>query len=160
VKIEKQEVVDAPVDSGDPNGIEGGAVGGDLNGVVSAPPPPPGAPPQNVPPQALEANRIAGVKMIVPDDVTKTEISRSGKNKLIGSFKVCITAEGNIASVSQLKSTGFPAYDSRITSTIRGDWRYRPFTMNGKPAPVCTAVTFIFSLPPPAPPRNAPPVPR
>jgi protein TonB len=152
VKMEKQETA-PPVETGDPNGVEGGveggAVGGDLNGVVAAPPPPPPppppAPPQNVPPTALDANRIAGEKNIVPDDVTKTEISRSGKDKLIGSFKLCITADGNIASVNQLKSTGFPSYDSKITGTIRGEWRYRPFMVNGKAAPVCTAVTFIYS---------------
>jgi protein TonB len=152
VKIEKQEVA-APVEVGDPNGVEGGVeggvVGGDLNGVVAAPPPPPPppppAPPANVPPTALDANRIAGEKNITPDDVTKTEIQRAGRDKLIGSFKLCITAEGNVASVSQLKSTGYGAYDSKITSTIRGEWRYRPFMVNGKPTPVCTAVTFIYS---------------
>jgi periplasmic protein TonB len=152
VKMEKQEPV-APVEVGDPNGVEGGVeggvVGGDLNGVVAAPPPPPPppppAPPPNVAPNALDANRISGEKNIVPDDVTKTEISRSGKDKLIGSFKLCITVDGNVASVSQLKSTGFGAYDSKITNTIRGEWRYRPFTVNGKPTPVCTAVTFIYS---------------
>jgi len=152
VKIEKQEVA-APVETGDVNGVEGGveggAVGGDLNGVVAAPPPPPPppppAPPQNVAPTALDANRIAGEKNIVPDDVTKTEISRSGKDKLVGSFKLCITAEGNINTVAQLKSTGFAAYDQKIQNTIRSEWRYRPFVVNGKPAAVCTAVTFIYS---------------
>jgi len=98
-----------------------------------------------VPPQALDALRIAGEKMIVPDDVTKTEISRSGKDKLIGSYKLCLTMDGNIASVTQLKTTGFQAYDSKIISTIRAEWRYRPFMVNGKAAPVCTAVTFIYS---------------
>ena len=152
VKIEKQEVA-PPVETGDPNGVEGGVeggvVGGDLNGVVAAPPPPPPppppAPPQNVPPTALDANRISGEKNIVPDDVTKTEISRSGKDKLIGSYKLCITVDGNIASVTQLKSTTFPAYDQKIINTIRGEWRYRPFMVNNKAAPVCTAVTFIYS---------------
>jgi protein TonB len=152
VKIEKQEVA-PPIETGDPNGVEGGveggAVGGDLNGVVAAPPPPPPppppAPPQNLPPTTVEANRISGEKNIVPDDVTKTEISRSGKDKLVGSYKLCLTGEGNVASVVQLKSTGFAAYDSKIQSTIRSDWRYRPFMMNGKPTPVCTAVTFIYS---------------
>jgi len=152
VKIEKQEVA-PPIETGDPNGVEGGVeggvVGGDLNGVVAAPPPPPPppppAPPQNVAPTALDANRIAGEKNIVPDDVTKTEISRSGKDRLIGSYKLCITADGNISNVTQLKSTGFPAYDSKITTTIRGEWRYRAFMVNGKPTPVCTAVTFIYS---------------
>jgi protein TonB len=152
VKFEKQEVA-APVEVGDPNGVEGGVeggvVGGDLAGAVAAPPPPPPppppAPPQNVAPQALDANRVSGEKNIVPDDVTKTEISRSGKDRLIGSYKVCISTEGNIAQVNQLKSTGFTSYDQKIVSTIRGEWRYRPFMVNGKAAPVCTAVTFIYS---------------
>jgi periplasmic protein TonB len=152
VKIEKQETA-PPVESGDPMGVEGGeeggVAGGELGGVVAAPPPPPPppppAPPQNVAPTALDALRIGGEKNIVPDDVTKTEISRSGKDKLIGSYKLCITVDGNISSVVQLKSTGFPAYDNKITGTIRGEWRYRPFMVNGKPTPVCTAVTFIYS---------------
>jgi protein TonB len=152
VKIEQKEAPPV-VETGDVNGVEGGveggAVGGDLNGVVAAPPPPPPppppAPPQNVAPTALDANRIAGEKNITPDDVTKTEISRSGKDKLVGSFKLCITAEGNINTVNQLKSTGFAAYDNKIVNTIRGEWRYRPFVVNGKPAAVCTAVTFIYS---------------
>ena len=152
VKIEKQETA-PPVETGDPMGVEGGeeggVAGGELGGVVAAPPPPPPppppAPPQNVAPTALDALRIGGEKNIIPDDVTKTEISRSGKDKLIGSYKLCITVDGNISSVVQLKSTGFPAYDNKITSTIRGEWRYRPFMVNGKPTPVCTAVTFIYS---------------
>jgi hypothetical protein len=44
-----------------------------------------------------------------------------------------------------MKSTGFPAYDETIMSRIRGEWRYRPFQVNGKPVAVCTAVTFIYS---------------
>ena len=155
VKIEKQEVKEVE-DKGDPNGEEGGVeggvvggvVGGDLNGVMGAPPPPPPpppAPPQNVPPTMLEGSRIAGEKMITPDDVTKTEINRSGKTRIIGSFKLCLTVGGAIQTVTMLKSTGFPAYDNKILSTIRGSWRYRPYNVNGKPVPVCTAVTFVYS---------------
>lgn len=156
VKIEKQEVKEVE-DKGDPNGEEGGVeggvvggvVGGDLNGVMGAPPPPPPppppAPPQNVPPTMLEGSRIAGDKMITPDDVTKTEIQRSGKDRVIGSFKLCLTVGGEIQSVNMLKSTGFGAYDNKILSTIKGSWRYRPYNVNGKSVPVCTAVTFIYS---------------
>jgi protein TonB len=156
VKIEKQEVKEVE-DKGDPNGEEGGVeggvvggvVGGDINGVMGAPPPPPPppppAPPQNVAPTALEASRIAGEKNILPNDVTKTEIQRSGKDRLIGSFKICISAEGSVLSVNMLKSTGFSAYDQTILSTMKGTWRYKPFMVNGKAVPVCTAVTFIYS---------------
>jgi len=156
VKIEKtvQKVEETGDVAGDENGVEGGVVGGvvggDLNGVMGAPPPPPPpppppAPPQNVPPTLLEGSRIAGEKMISPDDVTKTEISRSGKDRLIGSFKLCLTNTGAIASVTQLKSTGFPAYDNKILTKMRNEWRYKPYMVNGKAVPVCTAVTFIYS---------------
>jgi hypothetical protein len=163
-KAAKRDIVQ-PVKYGrevnEPNGAEDGMIGGPLTGAVAAPPPPPPpppppAPPRNVSPQALDANRISGEKNIVPDDATKTEISRAGKDKLVGSYKLCITAEGSIKTVNQLKSTGFAAYDQKIMNTIRGEWRYRPFTVDGRATPVCTAVTFIYSqheplrpLPPP-----------
>jgi len=153
VKIEKQEAPQVE-DKGDPNGEvggeEGGVAGGVVGGVVGAPPPPPPPPPppqppQLVPPTALEASRIAGDKMIHPDEVTAMDIQRSGKDRVIGSFKVCITVGGEVSSVNMVKSTGFPNYDNKITSTIRGTWRYHPFNVNGKAVPVCTAVTFIYS---------------
>ena len=154
VKMEKQE--QKAVDSGpagDPNGEvggeEGGVAGGIVGGEVGAPPPPPPpppppAPPQNVPPTLLEGSRLSGDKNIIPNDVTKTEIQRSGKDKIVGSYKLCITVDGGIASITQLKSTGFGAYDARIQGEMR-NWRYKPYLVNGKAVPVCTAVTFIYS---------------
>ena len=153
IKMEKQEVQTATEEKGDPNGEvggeEGGVAGGVVGGVVGAPPPPPPppppAPPQNVPPTMLEGSRISGDKMIAPDDVTKTEIQRSGKDKVVGSFKLCLTVDGSIASVTMLKSTGFDAYNTKIQGKMRSEWRYKPYNVNGKPVPVCTAVTFIYS---------------
>jgi periplasmic protein TonB len=152
VKIEKQEAP-AVDTSFDPNGVEGGEEGGVQEGVLDSPavtpppppPPPPPAPPATLPPQVLEQSRIAGEKNIIPDDVTKNEIARSGKDQLKGTYKLCIAADGNIKSVLQMKSTGFPAYDSKIQNTIKGEWRYSPVMINGKPVEACTAVTFIYS---------------
>jgi hypothetical protein len=106
--------------------------------------PAPPAAPQIIAPTALDANRIAGEKDIVPDERTQSDIFRSGVEKVIGSYKVCISAEGSVSAVTQLKSTGFPSYDATILDTIRGKWRYRPFIVNGKAAAVCTAVRFIY----------------
>jgi len=151
VKIEKNEP--QPVEATNPDGVEGGEEGGDPNGVMGGaqgapppppPPPPPPAPPQNVPPTLLEGQRIAGDKNILPDDVTKTEIQRSGKDKIVGSYKLCLTVDGNVAAVNQLKGTTFAAYDAKIQREMR-TWRYRPYMVNGKAVPVCTAVTFIYS---------------
>jgi hypothetical protein len=139
----------------------------DLHRPAVAPPPPPPPPqnvtqpvipptetsppaqaaaaPQVVAPTALDGYRIAGDKSIVPDETTMGAISRAGADKLVSSYKVCITAEGAISTVTQLKSTGFPAYDTKIATTIRKDWRYRPYVVNGKATPVCTAFRFIYS---------------
>jgi serine/threonine protein kinase len=109
------------------------------------PAPPTTVAPQLVPPNALDANRIAGEKSIVPDETTMDAISRAGTDKLVSSYKVCVTAEGSVSAVTPLRSSGFPAYDAKIQTTIRRDWRFRPFVMNGKPTPVCTALRFIYS---------------
>ena len=98
-----------------------------------------------VPPGALEALRIAGDKVIEPDDATKKQIAADGRDKFVGAFKLCNALDGAISSVVVLKSTGFPAYDHKILTTIRDTWKYQPFLIDGKPAPVCTAVTFIYS---------------
>ena len=47
------------------------------------------------------------------------------------------------AELNVIKASGFPAYDQKIQREMR-NWKYRPFMINGKAAPVCTAVTFIY----------------
>jgi protein TonB len=148
VKIEKQPVAESEDEDGEEGGVEGGVVGGVVGGYVGAPPPPPPPPPRapmNVAPTMLEGSRIAGDKLIVPDDDTKVDITKSGKDKLVASFKLCVADDGAIAQVSMLKCSGFPAYDQKIMTTIRTTWAYRPYVVNGQPQPVCTAVTFIYA---------------
>jgi len=156
VRFEKQPVAedDDDVAEGDPcGGVVGGVYGGVVGGVVGGPPPPPPPPmpPRNVPPTALEANRIAGDKAIEPDDPTKVMIERSGKTRLVTSYKLCLDIAGTPAIVSMLKSSGYPAYDAKIMRTMR-QWRYRPYLINGNAVPVCTAVTFVYSQIAPTPP--------
>jgi ketosteroid isomerase-like protein/cell division septation protein DedD len=110
--------------------------------LPALPPPPP--PAQNVPPSTVEANRVFGEKFIRPDDETAVAIFKSHKGRVIGSYKLCIDVSGKVVTVTQLNSTGFPAYDSKIIEQIH-TWTYRPFVFDGKAAPVCTAVTFIYS---------------
>jgi hypothetical protein len=92
----------------------------------------------------LDANRTSGEKEILPDETTKSEIARSGLDQIYGSFKVCVTEDGSINTVSLLKTTGFPSYDVKIQSTIRKTWHYRPVIVSGKPTPVCTGVRFVY----------------
>lgn len=136
-------------EGGEEGGVEGGIAGGVVGGdpgypLPPPPPPPPPAPPQNVPPTLLEGQRIAGDKLIVPDEETKKQITKSGKDKVIGSYKLCVDVQGNVTHVNMLKATAFEAYDVKIMRTMR-TWKYRPYLVNGQAKPVCTAVTFIYS---------------
>jgi hypothetical protein len=113
--------------------------------AVARPPAVVSTAPQVVSPNVMDTHRIAGQRTILPDEITMTAIGRSGNTTLVSSYKVCISADGLVSTVSQLKSTGFPAYDAKIQATLRREWRYRPYVMNGKPTAVCTAFRFQYS---------------
>ncbi len=140
---------------GDVDGEVGGVVGGVVGGPPPPPPPPPGPTPQVIPPTLLEGSRISGNKNIVPDAATKAAITRSGKDKLVGSYKLCVSEQGTVTAVVMLKSTGFADYDTKIVREMN-QWAYKPYVVNGKAVPVCTAVTFIYSHVAPAPPPKKP----
>jgi hypothetical protein len=143
VRVERQEV-------------EARAETGGASRAVASPPPPP--PRGTVTPAALEALRISGEKNIIPDRYIQSAIGRAGKDTIIGTYRVCVTTEGNVSKVVPMKSTGFRVYDAQIINTIRIDWRYRPFIgEDGKPTPACTAVAFIYHQPLPPPPPPPPP---
>lgn len=134
----------------------GGTVGGvegveGVDGDPSRPPPPPPAGPKNVPPKLLDSVRISGSKYIVPDDHEKAQMPEG--SRLIGSFKLCLDVTGAISQLRMLKSTGFVGYDAKLAREI-AKWRHRPYLLDGKAVPVCTAVTFIYSqtVAPPAQP--------
>jgi hypothetical protein len=80
---------------------------------------------------------------------------RPGNGRVYGSggtfeSNLLIVKAGSEASlrrcrpVSQIKSTGFPAYDTKLQRGIR-TWRYRPYMLDGKAVPVCSAVVFVYT---------------
>ena len=52
----------------------------------------------------FEGKRIAGNRLIAPDDHTKTQISLSITKQVIGSFRMCVDQTGSIESVLPSKS--------------------------------------------------------
>ena len=102
------------------------------------------APPSVIPPTAFEQQRIAGDKLIFPDDATKVAIHRAGVTRLIVPLKVCVTRTGDVDVAAVLKPSGFPAYDAHLVDEVRR-WRYKPFVIDGRPTPVCSIVQFVYS---------------
>ncbi|MBZ0231380.1 MAG: energy transducer TonB, partial [Deltaproteobacteria bacterium] len=126
-------------------GVAGGVVGGVVGGVIAPPPPPPPPPSAPaVPPTMLEAMRVAGEKNIPPDQATRDAMTAAGKTKVVVPIKLCVDAKGVVASTRVLKSSGFPAYDTKLATTIAKTWRYKPYLVNGTPTAICSVVTFIY----------------
>jgi len=90
-------------------------------------------------PQELERDRIAGEKSILPDAATRARMVKDGKDRLIGSIKMCVNTQGKVVEVTPLKSSGYPDYDRELVDGMRA-WAYRPRSDD-----VCTAVTFVYS---------------
>lgn len=95
----------------------------------------------NVSPVDLEKLRVAGSKLVVPDDDDKIHLN--GK-RLIGSFKLCLDENGHYERGVLLQSTGVSRYDAKIARTMM-QWVYQPYVVEGVAIPVCTAVTFIYT---------------
>ena len=92
----------------------------------------------------MEGKRVAGDRMLVPDDDTKVVIQKMRVTRVIGTFRVCLDEAGGVESVLPMKSTGLPTYDRVLVAGIYR-WKYTPYMIDGQPVPVCTAITFIYS---------------
>lgn len=91
----------------------------------------------------INVQRVEGDKLITPDALTVAAILRAERSSVIGVFNVCIDSKGDVADISVVRSTRFPAYDAKIQRQMR-TWRYQPVLLGGLPAPVCTKVTFVY----------------
>jgi hypothetical protein len=105
---------------------------------------------RNVAPTEIDKLRIKGDPNIMPDEADKHAIESafrlSGESRdarLIASLKFCIDRTGKVSHVRQLKSSGYPGYDQKLQNEVIA-WQYRPYKVDGKPVPVCTAVTFVY----------------
>lgn len=90
-----------------------------------------------------DLERIAGTKLIVPDDEDKVRIEKAGRPTLIGAFKVCLDTSGRVEEIDILRSTGLSTYDRKLITTMK-HWQYKPYLDDGEPKAVCTAVNFIY----------------
>jgi protein TonB len=139
--------VEGGVEGGVAGGVVGGVLGGVVGGDIGAAPPPPPEPekPKVVPQVALKANRISGNDQVAPPESVRLLMVKQGESKLVATSKMCLTKAGAVASVNMVKSSGYAEYDQKILAEMRR-WKYRPFTVNGKAVPVCTAITFIYRM--------------
>lgn len=89
-------------------------------------------------------NLVTGTKMVVPDDRGKRRIQHSGVRKVTGVFRACTDETGKVVDLLPLRSTGLGSHDQRILATM-SQYVYALVLDQGKPIPVCTIITFIYS---------------
>ena len=91
--------------------------------------------PRNLPPHALDAQRIAGALPHLPASVIG---ARRGLGEATFTARLCLDQTGAVSSVTVL--AGIPGADAAIVSTLHG-WRYRP-----QPIPVCFITQLVYDV--------------
>lgn len=141
-------------DGDNPDGTDVG--GGHCVGPACAPPEPtphvalpdppkPPPPPTTIAPPMMAGLRYAGETNVTPPDSVKQEMLRDDHKRSVGAFRVCLAADGSIASVGMVASTKYPAYDAALRRAI-DSWRYHPYQVDGRGVPACGMVTFVYTI--------------
>jgi hypothetical protein len=53
-----------------------------------------------------------------------------------GLFKICVTEDGAVKDVKCIKSAD-PLVDADWAALIKNQWKYKPYSINGRPVPFC-----------------------
>lgn len=118
--------------------------GADCDATCAKVPPP--AKPSILPPALFTGLRISGETQIAAPDPTKTAMLRDGRDRVTGSFKVCIDTSGAVSSIAPVGGgTHYAEYDQKLVSAMRA-WRYRPYLVNQTPVAACSVVTFVYTI--------------
>jgi hypothetical protein len=107
---------------------------------------------KNVPPWQLDQARLNGAMPHLPDDV-KWSVLESGKQEVIGMYKVCVDTSGQVAFVAPVGNNGIAGADGAITAQLR-TWEYKPQAVG-----ICSMIRFHFNVSSEPPPRLVIPAP-
>ena len=93
----------------------------------------------------VEGQRIAGNKNITLPDGVKNVMNAQGIRTTVATVKLCLNTKGEPTTIQLIKGTGFPEADAKIKREMQ-EWRYRPYSVNGKLVPICTSIIFNYRL--------------
>ena len=99
--------------------------------------------PVTVEPSALQAQQVSGNANVPAAKQTRAAMIRDHVSSLRAVVKLCVDTTGLVTDSTMVERSGYTEYDSKLVELIR-EWRYRPYLINGTPAPVCSTVEFIY----------------
>jgi hypothetical protein len=88
--------------------------------------------------------RIAGDKLIAPDEIDKVQMMRNGWDRVEPAIELCIDPDGAVEREQILHASGLSGYDAKIGYSVQ-TWRFRPFLDGGHAIDVCTVVHFVYT---------------
>jgi TonB family protein len=98
-----------------------------------------GSPPRMVGPHVAQA-QLAIDPHVDPYRVRLPAALISARFSLTVLVKICVRATGDVDSVTVLRSNE-PTLNATVVSVLH-TWRYRPFTIDGRPVPFCSTVNY------------------
>jgi protein TonB len=121
-------------DDGVEGGVEGGVAGGVVGGTVGST----GNGPVMLAPNVGTGQRISDVQGDARYRPTlPPALNRAGMVQW-GLYKVCVSAQGKVSSVTAMKAADPLVNDDWIAKIKL--WEYRPYSVNGRPVPFCSPV--------------------
>jgi protein TonB len=135
-------------------GVLGGVIGGDPGGMATpdeagqttASPAPAPVPPHRaiVPFVVLQAQAVSEPQIDLPVELRSKLVERQ-QTQVVLTLKLVIDERGEVTGVFLLKGSGLGQLDDYLIGAA-GDWRFRPFEVNGVATPVATAWTVVYRL--------------
>jgi outer membrane biosynthesis protein TonB len=62
--------------------------------------------------------------------------------KFVAGFFVCVNEQGGTSGLKLTRSSGNPTVDGLMKRAV-GQWRYRPFLVDGVPTKFCWNATYV-----------------
>lgn len=135
---------DSGSDDGVVGGVEGGVVGGVVGGAVgNAPAPPPPPKPAAPPPPVQQDQSTFLQRRVQGQDVPYPPAMERRQIEGVVEAKITVSADGRVTDIVILKAT--PGFEAAVRQVVMG-WKFRPFLVNGQPAPTSGVVRFKFGL--------------
>ena len=130
VQPKELEPIEEEEDEGVEGGVEGGVPGGVVGGLVGST-----GTAKMLPPNIGSGQLAVNVNNPPYKPTLPAALNRAG-NTVWGLFKICVTEGGAVKDVKVIKSAD-PLVDTNWAALIQNQWRYKPYSINGRPVPFC-----------------------
>jgi TonB family protein len=101
--------------------------------------------PPIITPADAKALRISGDDQIDAPGAVKVAMVHAGQASLFAAIRICISAGGEVDSVTILRSTGYSEYDQKLVDEM-GTWQFHPYLKEGVATAACTVDTLRYVM--------------